>query len=304
MLVAEVRTLDPLTQFEYWVKERHNIFLRKRARREAPWTDDEVFQRTWFTNPYRQNDKVTRWFNENIREPLKDSPGILFATIAFRWFNWPTTGLLLLGKSKDYPGGNLLTEWDTKEAVFLLNRAKEDGFQIFTGAFNISNSGSTKPKINRVCEDYIQPAWEACGPDGWMRDEMLRGAYEGKMNLEDAFDLLSELPGLGGSGFMAGQVIADLKYTHYLEGASDWWTWCTAGPGSKRGLNRLLGRPVDVSIKENFMDEVNVLREHLNEKLRMPKFDAQNVQNCLCEFDKYLRVLYGEGQSKRKYKGV
>jgi hypothetical protein len=29
----------------------------------------------------------------------------------------------------------------------------------------------------------------------------------------------------------------------------------------------------------------------------------QNLQNCFCEYDKFMRVTNGTGRSKRKYKG-
>jgi hypothetical protein len=39
-------------------------------------------------------------------------------------------------------------------------------------------------------------------------------------------------------------------------------------------------------------------------KARMPQLHAQDLQNCLCEFDKYERVRLGEGRPKAKYNGV
>ena len=36
----------------------------------------------------------------------------------------------------------------------------------------------------------------------------------------------------------------------------------------------------------------------------MPSLHAQDLQNCLCEFDKYERVRLGEGRPKSTYPGV
>ena len=44
---------------------------------------------------------------------------------------------------------------------------------------------------------------------------------------------------------MSGQVVADMKYVDPLWSAPDWVTFAVNGPGSRRGLNRVLGRPVD-----------------------------------------------------------
>ena len=252
----------------------------------------------YFTNVYRELDKVTVWFRENIRDPLRNDPTVVFATIAFRWFNYIPTGTWL----RDV---NAFVEWDTQKVVRLLEQRKKLGKQIFTGAFNISNSGSTKPKINRVCEDYIQPVWERKLQIVHLLSplQVSKTSPEYPCSLAGAFNTLSKLPGLGGSGFMAAQVIADLKHTFVLENAPDWWTWCSPGPGSIRGLNILLGRPVDAPKPANFLEEINKLQEKLSKRLpKMPRLCAQDTQNCLCEYSKFCRALEG-GHSKRKYPG-
>lgn len=305
MKVSEVAKLTPLDRFLYWIRERHQIHLRKLASKPRPWTDDEVLRNYFFTNPYRENDKVTQWFREQVREPLTADPKVLFATICFRWFNWIPTGQLLLSCKNVKPPRHrfgLLEDWDTESAVSYLT-AYSSGNQVFTGAFNISNSGSTKPKINRVCEDYIQPAWEACGPDGWMKDDMVRGAYEGKLTMQAAHELLMELPGLGGSGFMAYEVVCDLRYTNYLKGATDKLTWSNPGPGARRGINRLLGKDLTASVKDWPAQSANLLaivRRKLN---KMPPFEMREIEHSLCEFDKYERARLADGHLKRRYRG-
>lgn len=44
-------------------------------------------------------------------------------------------------------------------------------------------------------------------------------------------------------GFWAGQVVDDLKFVQ-LTGARDRWDYAVSGPGSRRGLTRLLGGAV------------------------------------------------------------
>ena len=168
--------------------------------------------------------------------------------------------------------------------------------QVFTGAFNISNSGSTKPKIKRVCEDYIQPVWED-------RHKLVNRLLDCE-TLAAAHKVISAYPGLGGSGFMAAQIICDLAYTYVFQEVTDWWTWSSPGPGSKRGLNRLLEKPVDSPSPKGLAWEQQMtrLRILVDKKLKM-ELHARDIQNCLCETDKYSRVLLGEGQSKRRYNG-
>lgn len=290
MLIEDVGKLLPMDQLIHWISERHRVYLRRKAKKPKPWTEDTIIQSTFFTNPYRENDKVTVWVRENIRKTMENSPSLVFAVVCFRWFNWIPTGKILRDTG-------LLEQWDTKLAVGTLTEYRDSGYQVFTGAFNISNSGVSKPKVNRVCEDYLQPVWADLS-------SLLEDAARWQ-TLGEAHKRLMQYPGLGGSGFMAAQVVCDLKYTPILERATDWWTWCSPGPGSKRGLNVLLGKDPEAPVPKNWTEEVNRLREMLVEKLpEMPPFHAQDVQNCLCEYSKYMRCLQGDGHSKRRYAGT
>lgn len=263
-----------------------------------------MLQKFFFTNPFRENDKVTQWFREHIRQPLKGSEDVLFATIAFRWFNYIYTGeQLLMAPWNKLDQFGAFTHWNTPAVVNRLSGLAGHGAKIFTGAFNISNSGSTKPKINRVCEDYIQPVWED-------RHELAQRA-EGWESLQDAHKDLMRYPGLGGSGFMAYEVVSDLRYTVWLQYSSDILEWANPGPGAKRGLNRLLGNPLEASLrKDDYNEAANDIREELRLLLikmgtyeSMPKIDARVIEHSLCEFDKYERARLGDGHMKRTYPG-
>ena len=104
---------------------------------------------------------------------------------------------------------------------------------------------------------------------------------------------------------MAAQVVADMKYVSPLRGARDWMTFAASGPGSMRGLNRVLGRPVDAPWQEDkWRASVRALQEAMTpalERIGVHGLHAQDLQNCLCEFDKYERVRLGEGKPKRKF---
>ncbi len=295
MKISDVAKLSPMQRFLYWVKERHNIYLIRQEGLPKPWTDDEVLQSWFFTNPYRENDRVTRWFREQIRDPWREDERVVFATVAFRWFNYIPTGQIL-------HGAKLFEDWCTKEALALLRTRQDLGHQVFTGAFNISASGSTKPKINRVCEDYLQPVWEQ---KEYLLGELKRGAYERRLTLQGMHGLFSELPGLGGSGFMAYEIVCDLQHTIFGYHCPDKLTWSNPGPGAKRGLNRIIGREINAPVsKEFWLQSSRQILQQMNKHLpRMPEFDARTVEHSLCEFDKYERARLGEGHMKRTYDG-
>lgn len=111
----------------------------------------------------------------------------------------------------------------------------------------------------------------------------------------------------GWGGFMSYEVVSDLRHTRYLQDAPDILTWANPGPGAKRGLNRLQGKPVKTVIKEeNAVKWMRGLLELCWGELPVsfPKFEMREVEHSLCEFDKYERMRLGEGRSKRKYQGV
>jgi hypothetical protein len=98
--------------------------------------------------------------------------------------------------------------------------------------------------------------------------------------------------------FIVGQIIADVKYVLPLRAAADWRSFALSGPGSRRGLNRVMGRPPATAWKEDvWRRELAALHRSIIHEMH-----AQDLQNCLCEFDKYQRVLTGEGTPKQFYR--
>ena len=139
----------------------------------------------------------------------------------------------------------------------------------------------------------------------WNDRESLRYVAH-ERTLAEAHGRLVKCKGL--ASFLAGQVIADLKYVKPQRDALDWETWACPGPGSRRGMNRVLNLPVHSRWDDSsWLGYLQILHEQLQPKLRaakLPSMHAQDVQNCLCEFDKYERVRLGEGTPRRKYPGT
>lgn len=311
MLVEEVAKLPPRERFLYWMRERHQVYLKKRAGKPKPWTNDWILQRFFFTNPFRENDKVTAWFREQVRDPLKDQAEVLMATVAFRWFTKIETGRLLMGLDMDtwhpsWPRTNLLTNWDTEAAVQRLLAYQNQGNTVFTGAFVISGAGTGGKKITKVeavCRNYIDPIHKQ---EKELLDELKRGAYERKSTMQSVHELLSEFPGFGGTGFMAYEVVCDLRWTWVLEHAPDKCTWSNPGPGARRGLNRVLGRDLDARVTPaEWTAQSRELLAVAARRLRgMPPLEMREIEHSLCEWDKYERARIGDGHMKRRYPGA
>lgn len=298
MKIEKVKKLSPEGRFWYWIKERWNIYQRREAGKPKPWTDDVILQDNFFTMPYRELDKTTKWFREVCRGGLarRKDDNVLMATVIFRWFNRIETGKLL-----NHEG--LLLRWNEKKAVRVLRKLNESG-PVFGGAYMIkAGNGPPGCKIPNVCK--------AISNVHTYESYLIRVCKE-DCRLQALHKELCKFPHLG--GFMSYEIVCDLRYTHLLEDATDVNTWTNLGPGAARGLQRILGQPVKIARTgmkdtrpkppENWLDIMKGLLRKSRKKLKgMPLFEMREVEHSLCEYDKMDRVLFGQGRSKRKYDG-
>ena len=233
-------------EFFFNARERHAIYLRRRAGLPRPWTTDAVMGQYRITNVYRELDKTTRWFREHVRDPLRDKPEVLLATVLFRWFNTIRTGETLfqqtvLGSGKT-PWELYLANGDI-EPMRLALRAQ--GAPWVTGAYMI-RSPEGMDKLNGILHsfdafakghakfhDYMNMSWR--GVASSCLDENMSG-----ITLEDVWLWLKQFYGQG--AFLAYEVVTDLRFTALLDKAPDIMTWANPGPGALRGANLLLGR--------------------------------------------------------------
>jgi hypothetical protein len=277
-------------RFLYWIRERHAIYLKRRRGEPPPWTEDEILRSYFFTNPYRENDKTTVWFRENVRDGLRNSWSVVLATVIFRWFNYIPTGEELLRRG-------LLTRWSSKRALATFSKWRERKEKVFTGAFMI-NSPPGMPKLEAICE-RIDNVWRD-------RERLRKDWYNGEEGTLKRFHhLLTRYPGLG--GFMAYEVVCDLRYTSILEEATDVLTWCNPGPGCCRGLHRITGKTIPAQSAAEGCPRPPKWEATMRALLSrcrkdFPDFEMREVEHSLCEFDKYERARTGSGQMKRRYK--
>lgn len=287
--------MEPVERLTYWIKERHQIYLRKGKALPKPWTDDAILQTYKFCNPYRENDRVTVWIKDNIRTPFADHTNLWLMLAIARRINWPDTLAELIADKKAWPYKN----YDPEAMLSALDARTRRKEQVYTGAYMITAEhviGETKSRATAYSN--LGRLWDN-------RKHILPHLEGG--SLGGAFGAILG-SGFAWGSFMTAQLICDLKYTRYLEDAPDWRTWAASGPGSKRGLNRVLGREVDAPWKEEeWLGELLKLKAKIDPlvaKAKMPPLHAQDLQNCLCEFDKYERVRLGQGRPRSKYPGI
>ena len=271
------------SQLVYWITERNRIRKKKEAGEPKPWTRDDTMQEVYFCNVNREDDRVTKWIRDNWKYEDMTSENYDFAMIAARIFNLPETLSELGQPSMD------LSAW-LYDAKTILDRRAVKGQKIWNGAYIISTNGRKIDKRTH-CIQLLEKVAEA--PQITHNCQTLKEAHTELMKVN------------GLASFLAAQVVADLKNSmgHPLVSAPDWWSFSAFGPGSLRGLEWFWEEKVTPkNYQEKIDDAYDLLEFELPEEI-LEILCMQNLQNCFCEFDKFMRVDYKMGKSKRKYNG-
>ena len=265
-----------------FIKAREAVRLAKEAGKPKPWTKDAILQTYRFCNVHREDDAVTRWVADNIRKPLAKHPDLWFALIVARLLNLPASIEAI---------DEHILPFNPKQFMADLHSRVDYGLKNFNAAYIVSTNGLAMDKVEYITNNVLNPAW--------VNRELVRPTK--KDTLTSFAKRLNDLNGMG--SFLTGQVVADLKYTKPLDAADDWWTFALSGPGSRRGLNRVFGLDLKFKMPEyKWHEHLMRLQREVNARLPEP-LHAQDLQNCLCEFDKYERIRLGEGRPKQLYDG-
>lgn len=273
---------------------RDNARIAKEAGKPKPWTKDPILQTYRFCNVRREDDAVTRWLRKEYYPHFGyDNPDLVFAAVVARLLNLPDS----LEAVRKY-----VLPWKPAAFQRVLDARREAKLKNFNAAYIVSTNGVAMEKVAYLVARVLGPLW--------VRRKQVRPMSL----LEEWHGALTEFDGLG--SFIGAQVIADMKFmppffdismklpTSYAE---DWYTFAASGPGSRRGLNRVAGRSSDSPWREaewrqRLGDLQRAITPHLPQYIGS-YLHAQDLQNCLCEFDKYERIRLGEGRPKQLYPG-
>ena len=275
-----------LKPFLTFIQERHAIHTRRVAGQPWPWTPDSILQQYRFCNVYRNLDAQSALVQHQwLHGPQAHNPDMWFAMVVARLVNWWPS----------LEAAGLPLPWYPVKFVKALNQRKRAGEKVFTGAYMVRAEAVIKGGKAAYLADYVlTPLWQA----------RARTAPRAGDTLDCFHQRLLDFRDLG--SFMAAQIVADVKYgANPLADAPDWWTWAASGPGSRRGLNRVLGNDLNKDWKEGdwrsaFAKLLAACTPKI-EAFKMPRISGQDLQNCLCEFDKYERVRLGQGTPRSKY---
>ncbi len=322
-----------IKRFFAYARARHQITLNRAAGlpREQ-WTRDPILQKYRFTCVFRELDKTTAWFREHVRDPLRDKPEVLLATVLFRLLNRIEVGRavfldddLLDNSSAFYElvracdGGKVR---DIKRAIHGIEHAiyKRVGTRgpFVTGAYIITSPQGMKklPGVLSIGERFCLESreWEGLGAGiydtmGWSGEEgaanlllMGRGEYQ----LQEMWQWLKKYDYFG--PFHSYEMVTDLRHTALLDRAPDIMTWANPGPGCRRGLNRMHGRDKDLATPRNqLIQELQELVHLANTDSNCwpkdwPRWEMRDAEHTSCEGDKNERVRLGEGTPRGVYR--
>jgi alpha-glutamyl/putrescinyl thymine pyrophosphorylase clade 1 len=272
---------DPRRRLVYWVAERERIRIKKEGGAPRPWTDDPILRDGRFCNVRREHDRVSRWIADWLA-PHADDLDLWFAIVVARFINWPPALAEI-----DWP-----LPWYPGRFAEVLQARMNLGKVTFGPAYRTPVGGEGTQKAPHLAQLLDRM---------WTRREGLR--LRPGETLASWHARLMRCDGLG--SFLAGQVIADAKYFEPARSAPDWMDFAVPGPGSERGLNRAFERPVTAKwIGAQWRAMFDKLHEAITpalDALGIKELQAQDLQNCLCEHDKFERVRLGEGKLKQRY---
>ena len=268
---------DTTWELTHWITERYAIKLRRAAGILPPWTADPHMEHVRYCNVHREDDAVTKWFRAYWNKP--DDPAWKF--VLGRMINYvPTLEEIRLPTATD----------NLDEIKSVLKARRSRGEKVFTSVYTISTCGKSMNKIDYVVDHVCESVFTFGLEFSWKYDSLA--------------SMQSDLTCIDGLGsFLAAQVIADMKNTahHPLAKAPDYWDWCAPGPGSIKGLKAFFpGRNVTAGNFHTIMKECRQLVDPLIPDY-IPRISAQDFQNCLCEFSKYMRVKYENGHVRNRY---
>jgi len=292
---------DRLDLFWQFIHERQSVWHRRVAvGSPPPWTDDPILQHERFTNVYRELDPGTQYVIERVLELDAPRPDKLFNVMLYR----------LVGRSATHAalGFQFLATFDPLTMERTLKYLRSGGTPAFTAAYMVSaySSMGSSDKIENIARLFA--ALRADFDNFFDRVLRCRTAANVHATLSSAY---------GFGNFLAYQVLVDLLYPlrvydfkGFLPFSHD--EWASAGPGARLGIKMLL-------VAEANLPDLRVMRwlhvhqhaEFARLGLEFPYLENQegtpieislaNIQNCLCEFHKYVKIREGTGRGRRKF---
>ncbi len=286
-----------------------------------------LMSRVYLTNVHRMDDKTSRQIHSFVRK----EEWLVLSTEEAR-FEWEKRIVFHFGMSRFF--GTVafsqeiklldnIVSWSAVESAIVdaamrVWARREHCFTVAYRPAKIHHNAETALReegvaLNRAmymkaCQ-ALKPLWSDCGRIVKATRSCSRKAV---------FLALRKVHGYGGCGFLAKELLEDLLQTPLFQTwdpeTKTWQSECTeaeffcgVGPGARRGLNRMYGRPTQYKVWDNksadfFLADLIALfgpaldgwpREILGSPVQ--GLGLSDLQFMLCEFDKHERARFREG---------
>jgi hypothetical protein len=294
MILEDIQ--DPVEQFVAFIEERENIRVRRASGKPWPWTHESILQNYRFTNIHREDDATSKHYQRTIREHYGENEQVFPGTVLYRWFNRISTCDSFFNEPNFTNKSIYELYIGSGDYDLLLTRLYQIPTPHVTGAYLISSKpGYSKGEgILQYFHNWCKRPWQEKWFE-WM---------DTHPTLQELHDWTGAVPGLG--SFMTAQIVADLKYLPMFRTASDWWEFAAPGPGSMRGLNILMGREMNKPWKTEewlaALSNLNTVVTPMLKDIGIDKLHNQDLQNCLCEFSKFTKVVRGLGRPRQVFR--
>lgn len=267
----------------YWLfaYERQEIFFKKNANAQRPWTKDPILKDYKFTNVYRAADRVSQFLIRNvIYSGPQDSDNVFFRTILFKLFNKIETWHAL----QEGFGEVCLENYSFEKFDSFLSKILSKGDKIYSAAY-IMPSGQSKFGHKRKHSNHLA-----------LLEQMLIDGVPYKIQraqkLRDVFELLLGYHSIG--KFLAYQFAIDLNYTPLIDFSEN--EFVVPGPGALNGIAKCfegLGGLTEYEIIKFMKDRQEFEFKRLGLKFQTlwgRNLTLIDCQNLFCEVDKYTRL--------------
>lgn len=279
----------------YFMVERMNIFWR-RKNNEFPYSEDEIFKINKFTNVYRVLDRSSQYLIKNIvnLENNFDKRDLIWRIVLYKHFNLPSTW--------DYFKcniGEISLNTPIDDINECLNNLMREGKPVYSNAYMITafTKASKYGKINNLPKHtiYLKEIFKK----EFIKSGLLDSLFLAK-SFEDLFNVFKKLTNFG--DFQSYQYAQDLNYTKIFNFDDN--SFCSAGPGTKRGILRTF----DIEGKPDYQEIVKWVHNNIIDLMKefgnlfdidyldlfkpIPGYlpTVPDLSNIFCETDKYMRV--------------
>ena len=280
-------------EFFKFMQERHNIWYdRFILQNNPPWTTDHILATTKYTNVYRELDRNTVWFIQNIAEADIEEYVKVMMTFIYTLVNNPVTMEtagpipISLEQIPSYIGGLEYAE------VY----SKRKGIPTFTNSYFIYPVAHGMPKLKAYIEKVIKPAFEDI-------ESLVDVAIKG--DPEEFMKYVTNYPGVG--DFIGYEMYCNFALIDFVPfGFND---FVNIGPGALEGLYRVYGKEQVKAVKDK-KSLLDSLQKEFPEFIESSKLNfhylsedksvhLRVIEHSLCEFHKYCTQTDNPSGSRR-----